>query len=111
MEEIDKGMEVPLSGGLEFDIPPGAVPQGKRLELSVWPCSAGPFQLPEDYELASPVLLVSPNFEFSIDVTITMHHFYNLHTREDCDNMAFLTAPATPGHHQTKLEWVIQVFF
>ena len=86
--------------GIEFDIPPGAVPQGKKLDLSVWPCSAGPFQLPDDYVLASPVFLVSPNFEFSIDITVTVHHFYVLDTREDCDDMAFLSSPATPGDHQ-----------
>ena len=62
--------------GVEFDIPPGAVPEGKELELTVWPCSDGPFQLPKDYELASPVFLVSPSFEFSCEIRLTMYHLF-----------------------------------
>ena len=48
--------------GVKFDIPPGAVPEGKELDLSVWPCVKGPFQLPIGYELASPIFLISPSF-------------------------------------------------
>ena len=83
--------------GIEFNIPPGAVPQGTPpVDLSVWPCSAGPFELPEDYELASPVFLISPYYEFSCDILLTIYHFYALESREDCEDMAFLSAPATP---------------
>jgi ankyrin repeat protein len=81
--------------GVEFDIPPGAVPADRELELSVWPCCDGPFSLPDDYELASPVFLVSPSFEFSRDISLTMSHFSNLETGEDCEEMVFLSAPAT----------------
>ena len=88
--------------GIEFDIPPGAVPQGKQLDLSVWPCSAGPFQLPEGYELASPVFLISPSFQFSDEVTLKMHHFYALETKEDCEDMAFLCSPATPSEGENQ---------
>ena len=83
--------------GVEFDIPPGAVPEGKELELTVWPCSDGPFHLPEDYELASPVLLVSPSFEFSREINLTMCHFSNLEMEEDCERMVFLSSPTTPN--------------
>ena len=88
--------------GIEFYIPPGAIPQGKKLDLSVWPCSAGPFQLPEGYELASPVFLISPSFQFSHEVTLKMHHFYALETKEDCVDMAFLSSPATPSMQNDK---------
>ena len=82
---------------MEFDIPPGAVPEGKKLELTVWPCSDGPFHLPEDYELASPVFLVSPSFEFSREINLTMYHFSNLEMEEDCERMVFLSSPTTPN--------------
>ena len=82
---------------MEFDIPPGAVPEGKELELTVWPCSDGPFHLPEDYELASPVFLVSPSFEFSCEINLTMYHFSNLENEEDCERMVFLSSPTTPN--------------
>ena len=80
--------------GVEFVIPPGAVPADRELELSVWPCCDGPFSLPDDYELASPVFLVSPSFQFSRDVTLRMYHYSNLETVEDCEEMAFLSASA-----------------
>ncbi|CAI8035378.1 hypothetical protein GBAR_LOCUS19862, partial [Geodia barretti] len=81
--------------GVEFVIPPGAVPADRELELSVWPCCDGPFSLPDDCELASPVFLVSPSFEFSRDISLTMSHFSNLETGDDCEEMFFLSAPAT----------------
>ena len=82
--------------GVEFDIPPGAVPDGKELDLSVWPCIKGPFQLPFGYELASPVFLISPSFQFSSNITLTIGHFSNLETEEDCQTMVFLSAPTAP---------------
>ena len=95
--------------GVEFDIPPGAVPEGKELELSVWPCSDGPFQLPKDYELASPVFLVSPSFEFSCEITFTVYHFSNLETEEDCEEMVFLSASATSLCKQEKSVYQFKV--
>ena len=83
--------------GIEFDIPPGAVPKGRQVDLSVWPCSAGPFQLPEDYELASPVFLILHSFQCLYDITLTIYHYYDLKTKEDCDDMAFLSSPSTPS--------------
>ena len=81
--------------GIEFDIPPGAIPKGKKFELSVWPCISGPFQFPEGYDPASPVYLISPSFKFCCDITLTMYHFYVDETEEDCESMAFLAATAT----------------
>jgi hypothetical protein len=83
--------------GIGFDIPPSAVPVGRQLDLSVWPCAAGPFLLPEGYEMASPVFLVSPSFEFSCDITMTMHHFCSMETESDCESMVFLSSPTTPS--------------
>ena len=82
--------------GIEFKIPPGAVPQGKQLDLSVWPCTAGPFQLPEGYELASPVYLITPSFQFSCPITVTTYHYCAVETEEDSGSMAFLSSPTTP---------------
>ena len=87
--------------GVKFDIPPGAVPEGKELDLSVWPCVKGPFQLPIGYELASPVFLISPSFQFSSSITLTMGHFSNLTTEEDCQRMVFLSAPTNPYVRET----------
>ena len=81
---------------MEFDIPPGAVPEGSQLDLTVWPCSSGPFQLPDDYELASPLFLISPSLDFSREITLKMGHFSKLETEEDREGMVFLSAHSTP---------------
>ena len=83
--------------GVEFDIPRGAVPKGKSLELSVWPSIAGPFVLPDGYNLASPVYLISPAFNFTCDITLRMYHYCSLETEQQCDNMVFISSPATPN--------------
>ncbi|CAI8041714.1 hypothetical protein GBAR_LOCUS23152, partial [Geodia barretti] len=94
--------------GVEFDIPPGAVPEGRELDLSVWPCFNGPFLLPDGYELASPVFLIPPTFEFSREITVTLWHFSNLETVEDSERMVFLSAPSTPHTKQAGKKPVYQ---
>ena len=69
---------------------------GESLDLSVWPCCSGPFQLPDGYELASPMFLISPSFKFADEITIKMEHFVRLEDEECCDEMLFLSAPTTP---------------
>ena len=81
---------------MEFDIPPWAVPERRELDLTVWPCSSGPFQPPDGYELASPVFLISPSFDFSREITLRMGHFSKLETEEDRERMVFLSAHPTP---------------
>ena len=81
-DHINRWQEI----GVEFDIPPGAVPEGKELDLSVRPCIKSPFQLPIGYELASPAFLMSPSFQFSSSITLTMGYFSNLETEEDCQS-------------------------
>ena len=88
--------------GIEFVIPPEAVPKGKQLELSVWPCVTTPFQFPEGYDAASPVYLITPSFEFSCNVTLKMYHFCATDTAEDCKSMTFLTSPATLHSREKK---------
>ena len=82
--------------GVEFEIPPGAVPEGRQLDLTVGPCSSGPFQPPDDYELASPLFLISPSFDFCREITLRMGHFSKLETEEDRERMAFLSAHPSP---------------
>ena len=58
---------------IKINIPPGAIPEGKPITVTVQPCLTGPFELPEDYELASPVYAISPGLEFSKDLKLFMH--------------------------------------
>ena len=85
--------------GIKIIIPPGAIPKGKPITVSVRPCLSGPFELPEDYELASPVYAISPGLEFNKDVELLMAHFADLQSEDDCKNMTFLTTESSflPG--------------
>ena len=83
--------------GVEFDIPRGAVPKGKELQLSVWPTMTGPYSLPEDCSLASPVYLIKPAFEFLCDITVKIYHFCCLETEQQCEDMFFISSPLIPS--------------
>ena len=85
--------------GIKISIPPGAIPEGKPITVSVRPCLSGPFVLPEDYELASPIYKISPGVEFSKDVKLFMAHFVDVQSEDDCKNMTFLTTESSslPG--------------
>lgn len=82
--------------GIQIDVPPGAVPKGKNLQLQVRPCLSGPFVLPKGYELASPVYLITPAFEFLKDVRLSIAHFVGLENSSDCDCMTIISSPSSP---------------
>ena len=87
-----------LEIGIEISIPAGAVSEGKTLELRVRPCLSGPFVLPARHQLASPVYLVSPEFEFEKEVTLKIDHFAGLDSSTDCKRMTFISSSSTPTH-------------
>ena len=84
--------------GIKFNVPPGAVPECEQLDLTVRTCLSGSFVLPEGYELVSPVYLITPSFKFSKMVELSIAHFANVKSEEDCDNMTFVSAPCTPHY-------------
>ena len=72
-------------------------------DISIRPCFSGPFELPENYEPASPSYLIRHNMkDFQKDVTIRMHHYASLQNEEDCEDMAFLTASSTPEYRESR---------
>ena len=82
---------------MEIDIPGGAVPKGEELQLSVWPTMTGPYSLPEDCSLASPVYLINPVFQFLCDITLKIYHFCYLETEQQCEDMFFISTPLIPN--------------
>ena len=82
--------------GVEIEIPPGAVPKGKSLELRVRPCLSGPYSLPQGYQLASPVYLITPAFEFVKEVRLSVTHFAHLDDENDCNRMTFISSSSSP---------------
>lgn len=87
--------------GIEFVIPPGAVPEDKPLELTVRPCLSGPFIPPTGSELASPVYMISPAFDFLKEVEVLIYHFSSVQSNEDSGSMTFVSTPSFPNSEGT----------
>ena len=85
--------------GISISIAKDSVsPEDVPLDLVVSPCFSGPFELPEGYESASTAYLIDiPQLDkLRKDVTIRIQHHVHLQTEDDCADMVFLTASATP---------------
>ena len=66
------------------------------------PCFSGPFELPKEYEPASPAYLILHNeMHLQNNVTMRMNHYANLRSQEDCDCMTFLSASSTPEYRNS----------
>ncbi len=91
--------------GIAFSIPPGAVPDGELLQLTVRPCLTGPFEPPAGYELMSPTYIISPAFDFVKDIKMVMYHFVVLESDNDCERMTFLSAPTTPVYEGSQPQY------
>ena len=71
-------------------------------ELSIYPCFTGPFELPDEYESASPAYLILHNKQlFQEDITVRIHHYANLQSEEDCADMVFLSASSAPDYQDS----------
>ena len=100
MQEVITSRECTLEGmGIRVSIPQDSLSSAKEpLTLQIHPCFSGPFQLPNECESASPAYLIkhSRRVEFQEDVKVIIHHYACLESEEDCDDMVFLSASATP---------------
>lgn len=89
-----KGLDISWEDiGIAIHIPRGAVLEDKC--LIVRPTLTGPYEPPEGFVLASPVYSIS-RIEFEKDVTLTLYHFVDLQSDEDCECMSFISAPSAP---------------
>ncbi len=84
--------------GVYIDVPPGAVPKGKSLELKVRPCLSGPFFPPKGYQLASPVYLITPAFDFLKKVRLSIAHYAAVDSSSDCEYMTFVSSSSSPKY-------------
>ena len=78
-------------------------PEGLSDIIVIRPCFTGPFELPENYEPASPSYLIRHDMkDFQKDITIRMHHYASLQSEGDCEDMVFLTASSTPEYRESR---------
>ena len=99
------------SVGISLSIPEDALPStDPPLDMQVQPCFSGPFEVPQDLELVSPVYIVKPSREvkFRKAVLVKIWHYANLETEEDCEDMVFLSASTTPEYRGTRPVYVFR---
>ena len=86
---------------------------GKRQSriISLRGCIDGTFQLPEDVHLASPVFLItcSRHGHFQREITLTLHHFVQLTSHEECKMMVLLTSPQTSTRDKHGQHWRFEI--
>ena len=96
--------------GIRFTIPPGAVAEGEKLHLTVRPCLNGPFVLPQDRDLASPMYLIQPACNFKEEVELSMSHFVNIKSDEDIESLTFISAHSKPVRGRSGPEYRLREF-
>lgn len=83
--------------GLMINVPPGAISDthsSNEVMVRINACIRGPFELPEEYELASPIFHIEPGTKFAEKpVELSMVHYLDLRDEEACSNLKFISAP------------------
>ena len=94
--------------GIEITIPENSLKE--PLELSIHPCFSGPFDLPHEYESASPAYLIrhSKKVDFLKDVTVRIQHYACLQREKDCEDMVFLSASSIPQYRESSPVYVFR---
>ena len=82
--------------GIELRIPGRAIKKGHSIEFTIQACIEGPFELPDDVNLATPVFLIKPHYEFQKAVAILMDVITSFDSPEDYKELVLLTSPAKP---------------
>ncbi len=81
--------------GIIIDVPPGAIPDNHPDDVTVKinACISGPFELPDGYELASPVFHIEPGVKLAQKpVELSMVHFIDIGIEEHCSELRFISA-------------------
>lgn len=99
--------------GIQLKIPENAIEPGKLVDIAIQGCIDGPFVLPDDIVLVSPVYLFTPSHEFLEDVTLTIEHYAELESDEDCGDVYFITSPTKPEIQkdgEEEVHWEFSVY-
>lgn len=88
--------------GIELQIPGRAVKKGHSIEFMIQGCIEGPFELPDNVSLATPVFLIKPHYKFQKAVTLLVDAFISLHS---CKELVFLTSPVKPQVDKGGAHW------
>ena len=81
---------------IKIYVPENALRELETIQIEIRSCLAGPFDIPDDVSLVSPVFKITmvPHVTFLRPVSLTIHHFAYLESEEDCKELVLLTSPA-----------------
>lgn len=100
--------------GLVIDVPPGAIPDDHPDDdviLKINACVRGPFELPDQYELASPVFHIEPGVKLAKKpIELSIVHFIDIKDKEDCGELSFVSAPLKQSSGKAKREGKVLKF-
>lgn len=85
--------------GISIYFPESALSSDEEpLKLHIRPCLSGRFELPSDYDSASPAYFIwcSKKIKFQKDITLKIHHYASLESEKHCKDMTFLSASLPP---------------
>lgn len=100
-----------IGEGISLTVPQYAIQPGDSVPIALQACLDGPFILPDDTVLVSPVYRIAPPCVFHQDVTLTIEHFAELETIEDCNEIVFITSPTKPKirPHKEEAYWKFRI--
>ena len=90
--------------GIKLSIPEGAIRPGDEVPIALQGCIGGPFVFPDGIVPVSPVYRIAPPCVFHQEVILTIEHFAELQSHEDCEEMVFITCPTKPKIKKRKGE-------
>ena len=79
---------------IKLEVPENALHKFESVAIEMQACLGGPFDIPDDVTLVSPVFKITPHFTFLREVSLTITHFANLESAKDCEELVLLTSPA-----------------
>ena len=79
---------------IKIHVPENAVHKSVSIQIELQSSLAGPFDIPDDVSLVSPVFKITPHFTFLRPVSLAINHFAYLESEEDCKELILLTSPA-----------------
>ena len=71
-------------------IPPGAISQGKCVEIQATASHFGPYKIPDGFYPISSYFWLSANYKFKSSVYLIMNHYAKIRGLEDIDNLHVL---------------------
>ena len=96
---IDRGGGIIAGKEIRLVVPVDALPPKRSVEIELQACLSGPFNIPDNVILITPVFRITPHLDFHREVTLTLTHFANIESWKDCEDIVLITSPSEFDAH------------